>query len=175
MNTLRSVALGSLVPLGLAMTLGVHVEPDQFNLSADRLNGVWVTDSAVSVRMGFPEAQETLEFRKDESFLRSIPESLSSQLQQERIYESGILVSRKDGAFVFSAPYLLTSKSGNSHLLLLHESNGVPLSGVKSANLFVAPGRERHQDLLLMGGDSEDGALRPFRRSHSEGELSSNQ
>jgi hypothetical protein len=174
MNTFRSIALGSLVPLGFAVALRVHVEPDQLNVSADRLSGVWVTDAVVSGRMGLTAGQESLEFRKDESFLTSIPESLSNQLQQERIYESGILVSRKDGAFEFSAPYLLTSKSGNPHLPLLHESGGVPLAGVKSANVFVAPGRERHQDLLLLGGDTDDTAFRPFRRSRTEGELSNN-
>lgn len=168
MNILQSIALGALVPAGLFLSLKVHVEPDQNNVTAGRLLGQWATDAVVAGRMGLVPATESIEFFKDSSFLSALPESISERLQQEHIYECGIMVSRKDGRFVSSAPYLLISRSGNPHLLMLEESNGVPLGGIASTNLFVAPGRERNQDLLFMGGAVNSGAFRPFHRTQTD-------
>jgi hypothetical protein len=174
MNFLRSIAMGALVPAGLFLTLKVHVEPDQNNVTAGRLAGQWVTDGVVAGRMGLASGTESIEFTEDSSFLSTLPQGTSEQLQQEHIYECGVMVSRKDGRFVFSAPYLLTSRSGNPHQLMLHESNGVPLGGIESTNLFVAPGHERKQDILFMGGAVNSGAFRPFHRSNTEADSKGN-
>ncbi len=115
--------------------------------------------------MGLTSSQATVEFYAEDSFLTSVPEVVATKLNKSRIFETGMMVTREEGKLVSSAPYLLTTDSGNPHLLKLHEKNGVPLGGIESVHVFVAPGRERHQDLLLLGGDANSEAFQPFRRA----------
>lgn len=165
MKLIRSLAVGALVPVSLVLMLQVHIEPDQNNVTAGRLSGVWQSDPVVSTRMGLKGSQETIEFYAEDNFLTSVPDSVTKELNKHRIFETGMMVTRQDGKLISSAPYLLTSVSGNPHLLKLRAENGVPLAGIESANIFVAPGRERHQDLLLLGGDVNNEAFRSFRRT----------
>jgi hypothetical protein len=152
MNAHRLLALGFLAPVGLALSLGAHVlvEPDQGHAVAGRLAGSWRIDPVVDARLGHDPLQRTLTFREDESFLDLLPGSLAEDLRREPVYESGLVTVRDAGRTVFSGPYLLSLRSGNPSLLLLHEEEGVPLAGYDIAEVFLAEGEEGHQDLLLL-------------------------
>ncbi|MFT7487201.1 MAG: hypothetical protein ACI9F9_003060 [Candidatus Paceibacteria bacterium] len=164
MKLIQSIAIGALVPVGVALSLQVHVEPDQNNISAGRLEGIWRSDPAVSTRLGLDSKELTIEFQTEDRFMKSLSKQVSVQLNEQRIYETGLMVTRQAGKLVSSSPYFLVSRSGDPYLLQLHAEDGVPLGGIDSTHVFVAPGRERHQDLLLLGGDINDEALRPYRR-----------
>jgi hypothetical protein len=147
----RILALSLLAPAGLALSLGAHVllEPDQGHAVAGRLEGQWRIDPVVDARLGHSAAERTLAFREDSSFLDALPAGLTDDLRAQPVYESGLVTVREAGRTVFSGPYLLSLRSGNPSLLLLHEEEGVPLAGYDVAEVFLATGEERHQDLLL--------------------------
>jgi len=151
MNTRRLLALALLAPAGLAVSLGSHVlvEPDQGHAVAGRLEGSWRIDPVVDTRLGHSELERTLTFREDESFLELLPSGLVDELRTQPIYESGLVSVREEGRTVFNGPYLLSLRSGNPSLLLLHEEQGVPLAGYEVAEIFLADGEAQHQDLLL--------------------------
>ncbi len=165
----RLIALGALAPVGLALSLQVLVEPDQSNVTAGRLAGTWEADPVVSQRLGGAASDRTLVFKKDSSFLGAIPATLAEELRGGPIFESGLVTIREEGQALFNGPYLLTVQSGNPRLLLLHEQDGQPLAGYEAANVFVAPGEQRHNDLLLFGETGSEGGFRSFRRVAEDG------
>jgi len=165
----RLIALGALAPVGLALSLQILVEPDQNNVTAGRLAGTWEADPIVSQRLGGAASDRTLEFKKDSTFLGSIPATLAEELRGGPIFESGLVKISEEGQALFNGPYLLTVQSGNPRLLLLHEQDGQPLAGYEAANVFVAPGEQRHNDLLLFGETGSQGGFRSFRRVSEDG------
>lgn len=151
-----------------ALAFQLAVEPDQNNVSAGRLFGHWEADPVVAERMGLPPSSETLEFAPDESFLASIPAEMAEALAKLRVFESGIVTIRREGRLTSSGPYILTTVSGNPHLVMFRDRDGEALADAESSNVFVAPGKTREQDLLLLGGDFNNEPFRAFRRVKSE-------
>ncbi len=153
-----------LAPVCLALALDLRVEPDASNVTAGRLEGLWESDSAVAERMGLKPDTSTLEFLPGAEFLAQIPAKFVEALAEFHLYESGTLISRAEGKVQWSRPYLLTIIHGNPHVLMFRARDGDPLGDVESANVFVAPGKEHANDLLLLGGDFSNQPFRPYRR-----------
>ncbi len=160
-------ALALLAPLGWAMTFGIRVEPDENNIAAGRLAGVWEPDAALCERLGVKVRTTRIEFVLDDSFLDSIPAEVSKYLDGMRMYEAGRMTwHEKSGPS--TSPYLLTTFAGNPHLVSFRERDGVPLGDIESCNLMIIPAKEHAQDVLFMGGDSANEPFRPFRRVITE-------
>lgn len=154
-----------LAPLGFALVLELRVEPDSNNVTAGRLLGTWTSDPVVAERMGQKASEESFEFRAADDFLDKVPAKFVEHLKDLQIYESGVVVHRQGTQVRWTSPYLLVSMSGNPHLLTFRERGGDPLGDIESCNLFVAQGKERKQDLLLVGADFNNEPFRPFRRA----------
>lgn len=149
----------------------LRVEPDQQNVTSDRLFGRWEWDPVVGERMGLPESRLVLEFAAAPGdFLARLPGAISGKLKDLRFFECGVVTFEERGKVTFSGPYVLTELHGNPHLIRFRERDGVEFGDAESCNLFVAPGKEAKDDLLLLGADFDDEPFRPFRRVRDEKE-----
>jgi hypothetical protein len=157
------LALALLTPIGFALALGVHVEPDENNVTQDRLEGVWVVDAELRERMGVKVDDVEVEFIADDSFLADIPAKYDAFLKEKQVFEAGRVVWRKNGR-PSSYPYLLTTHAGNPHLITFREKDGDPFGDGESCNLVVVPAKESKDDLLFVGGDFDNESFRAFHR-----------
>ncbi len=163
-------ALLLLAPVGFAVVLGgIHVEPDENNVTQDRLEGVWVVDKELRERMGVKVEDYEIEFIVDSSFLKELPSKYDPFFAGKQVYEAGRMVRRRQGR-PSSHPYLLTTLSGNPHLVWFRERDGDPLGDAESCNLIVAPAKERADDLLFIGGDFDNGPFKAFHRKPAKSE-----
>ncbi|MFQ5749907.1 MAG: hypothetical protein ACE5H3_10690 [Planctomycetota bacterium] len=62
------------------------------------------------------------------------------------------------------SPFILIEHSGNPHLVFFREREGDPMGDAESANVMLAPTRDRVNDLLLFGGDFNNEPFRAFQR-----------
>ncbi|MFT4541719.1 MAG: hypothetical protein ACI841_005014 [Planctomycetota bacterium] len=167
----RSLLISLLLstPVALAIGFDFRVEPDQNNVTAGRLYGNWEADPVVSERLGTKLPKDTIEFTEDQSFLAELPAQYEKFLKDKQIFESGVVTWRRDGRVVRGGPYILITHSGNPHLVYFRDRDGVAMGDAESANIFVGQGKERQQDLLLLGGDFNNEAFRAYRRVSKDG------
>jgi hypothetical protein len=157
------LALALLAPVGLALTLGVRIEPDENNVTAGRLEGTWEPDPEVCKRLGVKDHGVRIEFTQDDSFLDAIPEEVQEAIEDFPMYESGrVIYHRPSGPQSF--PYLLTNLAGNPHLIMFRERDGVALGDIESMNLMVIPGKTSSEDILFTGGDFNNEPFKAYRR-----------
>jgi hypothetical protein len=164
LHAILTVPVLALASVALAPTGEVRVEPDQNNVTAGRLVGTWEADPLVAKRMGCKPSADSFEFGAGDEFLSRIPAKYDEVLAKLRFYESGQLIIRREGRVKGTHPYLLSVIAGNPHLLIFRERDGDPLGDIESMNLFVAPGKNRTGDILLMGGDFNNQPFKAFRR-----------
>lgn len=164
LHLLPALLLVLLAPVCLALALDLRIEPNSENVTAGRLLGLWESDASVAERMGLKPSTQSIEFLAGTDFLAQVPAEFAEALGEFHLYESGTLIYRRDGKVESSHPYLLTTVQGNPHIMLFRARNGDPLGDIESANVFVAPGKERANDLLLLGGDFNNQPFHPYRR-----------
>ena len=165
--------LRSLLPLAVALQLtapalgpfDLSLEPDANNLAQDRLAGTWVADPVVGARLGTGGEGASITFEQDPTILASIPARHGEMLSECVLYEAGLLTLHEEDELDFAGPYLLTNHCGNPHVIVFRERDGEPLADAESFNILLAPGKEPHQDLLLVGGDFDNEPMRAFRRA----------
>lgn len=169
MNLSSIFALALLAPIGfgLALTLDLRVEPDENNIASERLAGRWEMDAELCKRLGVKHGDTRIEFAVDDSFLPLLPNKYDEFFSKKPIFEAG-RVTWTEGGTPRSYPYLLTEHAGNPHLFTFRERNGETMGDAESCMLSVIPAKEHGQDLLFLGGDFDNEAFRPFRRTKTE-------
>ena len=157
------LALALLARVGFALAFELRVEPEENNVTADRLAGTWESDPELCKRLGVRSSETQIEFVVDDSFLSSVPEKFNEFLADKQIFEAGRMTWREDGT-PKTYPYMLIEHAGNPHLLMLRARDGEPLGDAESCNLIVVPAKEHSKDVLFLGGDFDNQPFRPFKR-----------
>lgn len=163
---------------------GLKVQPDKENLLATHLEGEWKLESTLSKKLtGRDQFQTRFAFKSDLAVAAKIPtkyeelfagekpkdierrkalklplkgpddaaEKYEAFWQGTRIYMAGVMT--RDGV---EYPFVLAIHSGNPLLVYFRPRNNVPLGDSESFKLFVVPAKEKANDLLFIGGDSNE-------------------
>jgi hypothetical protein len=161
MNTTFALSLLIVTILGFSAELAV--EPDEENVVASRLLGTWIPDNALGARLGTRAGFSQVRFDRDDSVAKLVSAKHGEALRDHQVFLAGNARFEAEGMEEVW-PFVLISLHGNPHLMLFQERGGDPVGDSESCNLFVVPAKEQANDLLLIGGDFNNGPFRAFRR-----------
>lgn len=166
MNRLASLLL---LPALLAAAPWIgpfRVEPNQQNVVASRLVGTWEPDLALAERLGVSPA-DRIRFESDPEIAAKIPERYAKPLADRQIFLAGTMTRTtpaEAGPSIQRYPFILLTMEGNPHLVYFRERKGDPMGDAESFNLSVIPAKDTANDLLFIGGDSNNQPFAAFHR-----------
>ena len=145
---------------------------DKDNIAAGKIEGLWEINNDLK---GFSTSKnysdiDMIRFICRPSIVDSLPEKYNSIFKDYIIYQAGIIVLHRQ-----NHPFILISNSGNPVIVWfrdrdLSEKVGEIieekeyLGDTESFIFFIAVANQASNDLLFIGGDFNEGALKCYKR-----------
>ena len=142
----------------------LRVQADKENVVASRLEGEWTQDAELTQRLGGGDRGGRI-FKNDPAVAAKVPARYDAFFKGKQVYTAGMMTLKgKDH------PFVLIEHKGNPHIVYFREANGDPLGDAESFNVMLAPGKDKQDDLLFIGGDFNNQPFSACRRVKSDGE-----
>jgi hypothetical protein len=144
------------------------IQPDPGNVVASRLEGTWILDQKSTDWFGGTAAIGLLLFTNDPTALDDLPEEMAAEVSQDRIYMAG----RMDNSATLEKGrqehrFLLIERNGNMCLVPFKlQRQGEPAGKVVPEIVTLAASADGRHDLLLLFGESRNGACIAFGREN---------
>jgi hypothetical protein len=138
----------------------LEVTPDPDNVVADRLEGVWQINDAVSERLGsLSGGPGLIEFRSDSAAITEIPPEYGEIFSDSTIYLAGTVTLAvtetitEEGETTPAYPFLLTEMHGTPALLIFAPLSGLPFGRYSVWFVMLAAAENPSNDLLFLNLD----------------------
>jgi len=158
-----------LIASGLAAGLAVcsaaawaafSVTADKENVVASRLEGDWQLHAELTKRLvGEERPAAQLAFKSDPEVAGKLPDKYEKFLGKKQIYMAGVVKLKGK-----EHPFILVEHKGNPHVIYFRERDGDPMGDAESSNVMLAPGKDKANDLLFVGGDFNNQPFSAYER-----------
>ena len=157
-------ALGLLISC-YSVAWAFRLQADKENVVASRLEGRWVPEPKLTLRLTGREvterqAAQEVSFVTDETVVDKIPQKYQEALGKERIYLCGVMKWKAE-----DHPFILIAYLGNPCVVYFRERDGDPMGDAESLNVMLAPAKDKDKDLLFIGGDHNNQPFSAYERA----------
>ncbi|MEQ8542015.1 MAG: hypothetical protein RIB93_31730 [Coleofasciculus sp. D1-CHI-01] len=154
---LASAIMLAAVATPMALAGELEVTPDPENVVANRLEGLWQINDAISDDLGsLPRCFESVEFRGDSAIVTEIPSEYGEIFDDSTIYLAGTVTLTAEGETTPAFPFLLTEMHGTPAILIFVPIDGLPLGRYEVIFVMLAAAADSSNDLLFIGCDYND-------------------
>ncbi len=127
------------------------------------LQGDWSVEADITNRLRqTPDRKRTglLSFRSDPEVAKSVPAKYDEFLAEKHVFMAGYLQRKNE-----RHPFILIEHRGNPFVVYFGERDGNPMGNAESFNVMLAPGENKEDDLLFIGGDFNNQAFDAYERA----------
>ena len=135
------------------------VDEDKENVVASRLEGTWKALDKLTQQLTGSVNEFDVTFSVDHSVTQDIPKKFMSFFSNKKIYLAGHMKLKGE-----NCPFLLTTNSGNPHLVYFKARGNDLMANIESFNLFIARAEQSERDILFIGGDFNNCAFMALER-----------
>ncbi|MBX9790652.1 MAG: hypothetical protein K2Y37_17180 [Pirellulales bacterium] len=144
----------------------LKVEPDEENVVASKLLGIWKQQDALTKRLRGvrSDARKSQSFISEPGITAKIPEKYVRVflVQKIKIYVAGYMELHND-----RHPFVLIQLRGNPTILYWRERDGDAFGDTESFTVMVAAATDKKDDLLFIGGDFNNQAFTAYERQET--------